>query len=334
MNWKLFYTVLILFTFAVVSCNRTDTKFPQAKIDVLPTVDVKINRYGKALFELDTTDLQNGLKSIKPTYKLFLDADLNDSSNIRQLYNYVTDTQLISIYKKTIEVYPNSRFLENQLSDAFSGFIYQFPDETVPEVYTYISDLYYELPVWLKDSVIVVAIDLYLGNDFPLYQKLGLPYYKVRCMQPQALPVDVMKAMYFNDLAPVYQSKTLLDRMIDGGKILAYLDAMFPRLPDGDKICYTQQQLDWANQNEENIWAFLISNKLLYSKDFETQSKLIRDGPFTTGFGNKSPSRLGIFIGWKIVLSYLNKHPEVSLKEMIKITDSQKFLQDSGYKPK
>ena len=76
-----------------------------------------------------------------------------------------------------------------------------------------------------------------------------------------------------------------------------------------------------------------MGNKLLYTKDHQTQTKLIQDAPFTTGFGNESPSRLGVFIGWEIVLAYLNNNPDVSLEELIMMTDSQKILQQSGYKP-
>lgn len=315
------------------SCTGSKTKFQQAKVSDLPDVTVEVKRYGQTLFELDTTDFQNELKRIKPEFPLFLDANLNDSSNILQLYKFVTDTQLISIYKKSIEVFPNSIFLESELQKAFSRFKYFFPQQTIPEVYTYISDMYFEQPIFIQDSIVVVAIDLYFGNDFPLYAKLGLPYYKVMWMQPQSLPVDVMKAMYFDKVASHYKPQTLLDRMIDGGKLLVFLDAMFPELPDEFKISYTSQQLSWAKENEENIWAFLISNKLLYSKDYQIQSKLIQDGPFTTGFGNESPSRLGIFIGWEIVLSYLKNNPNVSLEQLLKLTDSQELLQNSGYKP-
>jgi hypothetical protein len=193
--------------------------------------------------------------------------------------------------------------------------------------------MYFEQPIWIMDSIMVVAIDLYLGSDFPLYAKLGLPYYKVMWMQPQSLPVDVMKAMYFDKVAPAYRPQTLLDRMVDAGKLLVFLDAMFPELPDELKISYTSPQLEWAKQNEEHVWAFLVSNNLLYSKDYQTQTKLIQDGPFTTGFGNESPSRLGVFIGWEIVVAYLKNNPDVTLEEVLKMTDSQKLLQNSGYKP-
>jgi len=333
MNWKILTTFLIAISFFFGSCNQAEMKFPQAEVADLPEIDFAIHRYGKTLFELDTINFQQELKSIREEYSIFLNADLNDTSNIQQLYTYVTDTQLISIYEKSVEVYPNTYQLENELSDAFARHHYFFPNNTIPKVYTYISDLYYELPIWIKNDILVIAIDLYLGDNFPLYFRLGLPQYKIRCMSPENLPVDVMKAMYFNEVALQNKPKTLLDRMVDGGKLLVYLDAVLPGLPDEIKICYTKSQMNWAIENEENVWAFLVSNNLLYTTDYQAQTKLIQDGPFTTGFGNQSPSRLGIFMGWNIVIDFLNNNPDVSLEELMKINDSQKILQESRYKP-
>jgi hypothetical protein len=328
--------IIVFFTLTILllsSCSNSDKNPFSVNSSDLPSVDLKIHRYGKALFELDTSDLQAGLQSIQNEFKLFLGSKLNDTGNIRQIYDFVSDTQLISIYNKTMEVYPSLDKVEAQLSDAFAHYLYFFSKEKIPVVYTYISDLYFEQPVLQADSAVIIALDIYLGSDFPLYQQLGLPFYKVRCMEPDNLPVDVMKSLYFKELAPAFKQRTLLDRMLESAKLLVYLDAVMPATPDSLKICYTQKKLEWAYQNEKNVWAFLVGNKLLYSTDYKTQTKLIQDGPFTTGFSNESPSRLGVFIGWQILNSYALRHPEVSLMELLQMTDSQNILQQSGYKP-
>lgn len=327
------FVFLILSILFLNSCINGEKKPFFISTSELQEAEVEIHRYGKALFSLDTTQMKSGLKSIQNEFALFLGSNLDDEANVQQIYDFVSDTQLISIYKKTMEVYPNLEDTEEQISDAFSRYLYFFPEKKLPSVYTYISDMYFEKPVMQTDSALVVALDVYLGSSFPLYQQLGLPFYKVRCMEPSNLPVDVMKTLYFNELAPHSKQRTLLDRMIESGKLLLYLDAVLPDTPDSLKICYTGKKLEWARQNEENVWAFLVGNKLLYSTDYKTQVKLIQDGPFTTGFSNQSPSRLGVFIGWQIVKSYASRHPEVSLEQFLQMTDSQKILQKSGYKP-
>ena len=328
---------IIVFALAVLlfsgACTQGEKKPFTVSSSSLPAVDVKIHRYGKALFQLDTANLQAGLKGIQDEFRLFLGANLNDTANVQQIRDFVSDTQLISVFRETMEVYPNLDNAEGQLSDAFSRYRYFFPEKELPVVYTYISDLYYEKPVLQTDEAIVVALDVYLGSSFPLYQHLGLPFYKIRCMEPANLSVDVMKTLYFNEIAPSYKQNTLLDRMIESAKPMLFLDAVMPFVHDSLKICYSGKKLKWAVQNEENVWAFLVGNQLLYTSDYQTQTKLIQDGPFTTGFSNKSPARLGVFIGWQILRSYVNRHPEVSLGQLLQLTDSQKILQESGYKP-
>jgi hypothetical protein len=317
----------------LLSCKHDKQRAINIDDDDLIKIEVPIKRYGEALFNIDTTQFGEGLQKIQPLFPHFLDADLNDSNNIAQLYKFVTDTQTRKLFDKTMEVYPELNELEAKLSDAFSRYHYFFPDNSIPHVYTYVSDMYYEQPVWINDTVMVVALDVYLGKDFFLYPFLGLPQYKIRCMAPEYLATDILKAMYFEYIWPNPKQKTLLDRMIAGGKLLYYLDAVLPNTPDTIKLCYPEKKLKWAEENEKQVWAFIVQNELLYATDFSTQSNLIQDGPFTTGFSNESPSRLGVFIGWKIIWAYMAEHPETSLQELMNLNDAQLILQQSGYKP-
>ena len=59
----------------------------------------------------------------------------------------------------------------------------------------------------------------------------------------------------------------------------------------------------------------------------------IEETPFTKQFGNDSPGRLGIFLGWKLIQSYMKNNPEVTLPELMQISDYQKILNNSKFKP-
>ncbi len=330
-------STLLIFLFIAIlslqSCDNNSLKGPEIDESLLKKVDVKIHRYGKTLFEIDTTDFLNKIRKIQGEFELFLGNNIDNPEILAPLYEYVTDTQLISISKKTMEVYPDLDLEEIQLADAFSRYHYFFPDKKVPVVYTYISDLYYEKPVIVDNSVVIIALDVYLGEGFTKYRSLGLPYYKIRCMTPDNIVVDVMKAIYISDIATRHKQKTLLERIITAGKLLYYLDAVLPNVPDSLKICYTTNQMKWVEENKSNVWAFLVKNKLFYSADYNIQTKLIEDGPFTKGFSNDSPPRLGIWLGWQIVREYMYKHPQISLESLIQNDDAQTIFNQSGYKP-
>jgi hypothetical protein len=316
------------------SCSNTSERYiPKVSKKDLPKVNIRIKQYGKALFSLDTTNLQAGLKSISPEFMLFLDADLDDTSNLNKIKGFVTDSLNKALYEKTEQVFPDLKDLEHQLSSAYAHLLYYFPEYRVQSFYSYISGVYYEEPVMVYDTFALIGLDNYLGKDCQYYDRFMIPKYKSRWMIPGEITPDVMRAVFNTLPQKNYKPSTLLDLMIMAGKRMFFLDAVMPDTPDTLKIRYTDAQLKWVEQNEKNIWAFLVSEKLLFTADFKQSNKLMQDGPFTNGFSRSTPSRLGEWIGWQIVSTYMKNHPEVSLKKLLQMNDAQEILNRSGYKP-
>ena len=55
--------------------------------------------------------------------------------------------------------------------------------------------------------------------------------------------------------------------------------------------------------------------------------------PFTAEISQDSPGRLGIWIGWRIVDSYMRNNEHVTIQELMSEGDAQKILEQSFYKP-
>ena len=327
------FIVAIGIFFLWFGCGNPQKKGPHVDEDELADIDVKVHRYGKALFALDTNNFQNELKEIHNEFRLFLGDNIDNQEITAPLYEFITDTSLISIARVVENEYPDISFLELQLEDAYARYQYFFPGFIIPDTYTYISNLYYEKPVIYNDPVLIIALDVYLGPEYPVYRTLGLPYYIIRRMTSEKIAIDVMMELYLNNLSPQTKQKTLIDRMIDGGKQMYYLDAVLPNVPDSIKIGYTSSQMNWIENNSHNIWAFLVENKLFYSADHKVHNNLTKDGPFTGGFSNESPPKTAIWLGWQIVRSYMDRNPDVTLMQLIEEKDSQKIFNKSGYKP-
>ena len=70
---------------------------------------------------------------------------------------------------------------------------------------------------------------------------------------------------------------------------------------------------------------------------FKTESTIIssylNEGPFTAEISQESPGRLGLWVGWQIVDSYMRNNEEVSVQELLSESDAQKILEQSFYKP-
>jgi gliding motility-associated lipoprotein GldB len=337
MKKSFIFTLAILFILLSFSCNKCNEKKSRAnKVELRKedSLKIKIHRYEKALFSLDQHNLQSGLRKIQREYRFFLDANLKDTNNVMQIRNYLNDPLVVNLYNDCIKFYPDVKDLELQLSKAFSYIKYYFPDKKVPQVYTYVSGMDYDNPVKYADSVLIIALDMYYGNDYKLYRRLGQPYYRqIRFRKDYILP-DCMKAIAKTMVDNSKENKKFIDYIVYEGKLLYFLDATLPETQDSLKIGYTPSQMAWCIKNEPNIWSFIIDRKLLYTTDPGTITKFCVDGPFTPFFSKQSPPRLGAWIGWQIVRAYMEQDKNVALKELFTNQDAQDILLKSKYKPK
>ena len=84
-----------------------------------------------------------------------------------------------------------------------------------------------------------------------------------------------------------------------------------------------------------NIYNYFVENDLLFSDDNRLDERFLAKAPFSKFYreqDNLSPGKIGVWLGWQIVQSYL-KHNDVSLQEFLKKDETELFNQ-SKYKPK
>ena len=285
------------------------------------------------MFAIDRQNLKAELKKLQPEFGIFLNGDLNDTLNLIRNGDFISDPLLIKSAEECNKAFPDLNFIEKELTGAFKHYRYYFPQEKIPDVYTYISGFDYDYPVQYFDNSLIIALDMYLGAGYKEYLKLGVPAYRIRNFDKAHITRDCMDALGSSKTDPSKAGRTLLDNMTGKGKILYFIKAMIPGCSDTVLLDYTKEQLSWSVKNEANIWAFFIENELLYSVDPEVMNKFIVDAPFTSYFGNESAPRNGWWIGYRIVKSFMDNNPEVTLPQLMKMYDSQAILNKSGYKP-
>ncbi len=331
---KTFLILGLICLLSFPSCLSKRGRNLEVNLSKVKTEPIKIKRFEKALFKINPDNLENELKRLAGDFPFFLSANLDDTLNLIQMYDFITDSSVKQVYRDCISHYPDLSSLENDFTQVFRYYRYYFPKSTIPSVYTYVSNFTdLEFPVKYADSTLIIALDMYLGSDYKAYRELGLPIYKIRRMNKENIINDCFRELANSQMIPPDESKTLLDEMIREGKILYFLDAMCPKSPDEIKIGYTQAQLKWCYGNESNIWSFMIENKLLYSSFNQAISKFITDGPFTADFSKESPAKIGSWIGWQIVRSYMNHNRKVMLPDLLSDLDAQKILTESKYRP-
>jgi hypothetical protein len=319
---------VLFFPSCKIEKDRLDVNI--SHIDIKP---IKIKRYEQKLFQGDPANLSNELKKVQTEYKVFLDGDLEDSASIAPLINYVQDTLLQNVYQDCQLIFSELNQLEEELTQALKHYRYYYPEEEMFEVFSYVSGFDYQYPVQIIDRNFLIALDMYLGQGHFRYKSLGLPSYFLRRFDKSYIVRDCMMELAKSKIDYKNIGLSLLDMMINEGKIQWFTNAMVPEMNDSILMNYTTQQMEWADRSEGMIWAFLIENEFLYSKDNQVLQKFIAENPFTSYFGNESSPRLGRYIGYKIVDAYMQNNKDISLQKLMNNYDSQEILKKSGYKP-
>ena len=128
--------------------------------------------------------------------------------------------------------------------------------------------------------------------------------------------------------------KPLIEQMIERGKQWYLLDLFLPEKADSIKTGYTQQQLDWVNANEGQIWTEIVRQEDLYSVNPTTIQNYIGEAPFTSTLSQEaSPGNIGQWIGWQIVKKFVSKNTGMRPEEVMN-TPAKKILDEAKYKPK
>ncbi len=333
--WGILILNLIFF-----ACNRQKSTKPvvnKSEVkEIQKSIDIKIKRYEQALNNIPKDSLEAGLKALQSDYYFFVGNNPDAPDNVQQIRNYLNDKIIKQLYTEVQKQYPDLSDIEKGFNDAFSLLKYYFPDATIPQIYTAITGLYYEMPIMFYDSTLVIALDMYLGKKYKLYKQLGpsVPQFIIQRFSKEYILPDCFQEISYKYINHKDIQGTLLDEMILEGKRLLFAESVLPNAPDSIIYPYPQEKIQWAINNEASIWGYLIEKNYLYSKDNTVIRKLINEAPFTSLFGNQSPGKVGVWVGWQICRSWIQKNPDRPLKDLMNELDTQKILTESKYKPK
>jgi hypothetical protein len=251
------------------------------------------------------------------------------SENMAQFLSYEANQDVVDTCKK---VFNNLNKLENEIKSAFQYYKYYFPNNITPDVYLHISG--FNQAIVIDSTWVSVSVENYLGQDCVFYEWLEIYQYLRKRMIPQKVVPDIMKAIAMTEFVYNDSIDDLLSRMVYNGMIIYFVKKTNPYLKDEYLFDYTREELKWCQQYEKMMWAFLVEHKHLYSNDrVKIIQKYVNDAPFTYHFGQNSPGRTGIYLGYKIILSYLKKNPETTLAQLMEKRDYHKFFISSGYRP-
>lgn len=315
------FIAFFLITLLVISCKNKE----QNIVDVSHiTVDLDVKR-----FEVDFYNTtEESLADTKEKYPMFFPKSISDSIWLSK----ISDTDEQELYRETIKAHEDIEPLEAELTSMFQHIKYYYKDFVIPDVITVISNIDHDYRIIYNPTLLIISLDCYLGSDHPFYG--DYPKYIRQNNTPNHIVVDVAQEIISRQVSPYTNDRSFLGKMIEEGKKMYLLDLYLPSVSDREKIGYSPEKYNWAVANEEQVWKYFLSKDLLYSTDTKLNKQFLDNAPFSKFYlsqDNLSPGRIGVFMGWQIVRSYM-KNNDVTLQELLKLKPQDLFL-GSKYKP-
>ncbi len=329
------YIYSLLFLIILVSCRQFS---PRVDLSGIP-VDFELYRFETDLFTIDTTELPLAIVNLQHSYPDFFDlytqgilriGTPQEKSFSNRILLFLADPVQQEAYLEVNRVYSDFSVYKNGISEAFRHFNYYFPEIQQPDIYTFIG--YFNQSLVADEGLLAIALEKYLSPRFTPYLQLGIPSFAREKMDSKYLVSDVVKALGKTEFMYNDSIDNLVNQMIYEGMILYFTAQLIPKISEEILLQFTFDELQYFKKNEAQIWKYLIEQKQLFSSEYKIILRYINDGPFTPGFTD-SPSRAGIYVGYRIVQSYMKNNPEVDLSSLLIENDYHKILNRSGYKP-
>ena len=345
MSWKFeFFFATILIALLLGACQTEEKRYIPDVSDI--SVDIEIRRFEQDLFSLDTSKMEEGLAGIQEKYPVFSDLFFNrilaasdpqvaPEGSEAYIRGFIQHPPIQTLYDTCMIVYSEMDDLEAAFEKAFKFYKYYFPGRETPDVTTFISEYTIGNFIYGEQSL-AVGLDFFLGADYPYQQyNPGEPVfsnYMIRSFNKDHLVAKTLMPL-IQDLTGDGRGSRLLDLAIHNGKQLYILDHLLPNTPDSVKMEVNQEQMEWLEQNEFEIWTFLLKEDLLYSSEWQEIRKYVDYSPHSPGMPPEAPGRTANWIGWQIVQKFMENQESAGMMDLLQQTDAQKLLDASGYRP-
>jgi gliding motility-associated lipoprotein GldB len=314
------YLISCVLSLFILSCGQKN-KVELAVAEI--PLKIEVQRFDKVFFEARPGDLNK----VKNSYPFFFPSGVEDSVWL----NKMQDSLWRELYSEVQKKYADFSTVQSETEDLFKHVKYYFPETKIPKVITVISEMDYNNRVIYAGSLVIISLEMYLGKEHKFYQFPS--YIKQNFEQRQIMP-DIVSGFFKYKMA-ANQEKSLLSNMIYAGKELYLKQLLLPDYSDADKMGYTAEQIIWCEENESYMWRYFIQKELLYSVDQKLIPRFINMAPFSKFYleiDNETPGRVGAWIGWQIVRSFMENN-EVSLQQLLS-SSSREIFEKSKYKPK
>lgn len=326
-------TLLVLAT----SCSNSGKR--QAK-NLDTKLQTPILRFDQAFWNFDTSNPEASMNALLKDYPditpIYLErvvkfGDPLDTLTWQIIAHFHNDTSVQDIYNATLKEYDDLTTLSKTLTKGFQRMHALLPQIPIPKCYAHISG--FNQNIIASTGFMSVSLDDYMGADFIYYDKADIHKYQRYNMRREKLVPDMILGWISSEYTLGNINANLLSAMLHKGRLLYATSCLLPQEPDSILLGYTAEQITWAETYEQKVWKQLVGSGSLFKNDYITKTHYLNEAPFTSGVSQDSPPRLGEYIGYKIVCSYMKHNSKISLQELLETQKFKEILEESYYKP-
>lgn len=246
---------------------------------------------------------------------------VSDSTFLNNLSNYKANPYIKRVDQRIKEKFQDLTIRHQEITDGFKRLQVHLPKAPMPEEILYTNSKFASSAFCTKKEL-TIGLERYLGYKTDVIQELppNLFYdWMKKAFEAEYLERDAVCAWILTHIVMEKENCNNIEAVIQWGKILVLTEAAFPELPKSTILRYSEKNFQWALDNERPFWDYLVKQKLLFSSSEAEQMNLLHEAPFTAGLPmNEAPDRLGQFLGWRIVHSYMEQN-DVTLQQLIKL---------------
>lgn len=300
--------------------------------------EISVLRYDKLLSEYVRSNSFSAMQKLtmdyrEPTKLLIEDVlaigTVKDDTIFQRLQKFYSDSTLIRLMNDVERKFPDLDEVEKGLNEGFGKLKKEVPDVKVPFVYSQISA--FNESIVLVDTLLGISLDKYMGEDYPLYKRFYYDY-QCRSMRPERIIPDCFAFYLLSRYGMGYhEGACLIDLMVHSGKIHYVVQKLLGYDSVGEAIGYSKEEDAWCEENEEAIWKYICANEHLHARDPMVIRYYMKPAPAVEMLGEQAPALIGIWMGAKIVSSYMKRHKGMKVKDLLEFTDYHEMLNESEY---
>ncbi len=264
---------------------------------------------------------------------LFSFYEVNDSLSFNEkkesIFSLIDNIYFDSLYEDVIDRFTTPELLFNDFDNSIDLFNSQSNLKLTPKLNIIISGFYNDIVV--EGNNITVGLEYFLDKNNK-FKPRDLPSYILDRYTPEHLNSTILTTYlsqynFINEL-----DKTMINEIISFGKLYYVVNELLKCSPERVVLGYTEDEFNLLENNETFIYSFFLQNELLFQESDQIKQKYISERPSTFEIAESVPGRVGRWLGWKIVSSYM-RNSTYTLEELLKEDDYKNIFYNSNYNP-